>query len=91
MKRFINILKLILYFGLGYILFAVIISLIEFVFLNILSEEACHFGKLFLKSFKGNLSSYTITYLVIFILNLLYNLISIKILNAKLKNSRKDD
>lgn len=89
MRKIINILKLVLYFVLGYFLFSLMISLVEFVLLNILSDEVTNFMKLFLKSLKGNLKIYTITYLSIFILNILYNFISIKKLNAKLDKIKK--
>ena len=89
MKNLINILKLVLYYILGYLVFTFIIFLVEVILLNILSSGVNNFGELYLKSINGNLLAYTITYLVIFIFNLLYNFISIKRLNAKLNKIKK--
>ncbi len=89
MKKLTNILRLLLYFGLGYLLFNVVVSITEFVFLIILSNGKIEFWGLLLKGFKENLKVYTIIYFIIFVLNLLYNLISIKILNAKLNKIKK--
>ena len=89
MKNLINILKLLLYFVLGYLLFTFIMFLVEVILLNILSSVVSDITGLYLKSIKGNILIYTITYLMIFILNLLYNFISIKRLNAKLNKIKK--
>ena len=89
MKNLINIFKLLLYFVLGYLLFTFIIFLVEILLLNILSSGATDIASIYLKSVKGNLLIYTVTYLVIFIFNLLYNFISIKRLNAKLNKIKK--
>jgi len=89
MKNLVNILKLVLFYILGYLVFTFIIFLVEVILLNILSSGVSDIGELYLKSIKGNVLAYTITYLVIFILNLLYNFISIKILNAKLNKIKK--
>lgn len=89
MKNLINILKLLLYFVLGYLLFTFIMFLVEVILLNILSSGVSDITGLYLKSIKGNVLIYTITYLMIFILNLLYNFISIKRLNAKLNKIKK--
>ncbi len=89
MKNLVNILKLVLFYILGYLVFTFIIFLVEVILLNILSSGVSNIGELYLKSIKGNVLAYTITYLVIFILNLLYNFISIKILNAKLNKIKK--
>ena len=91
MKNLINILKLVLYYILGYLVFTFIIFLVELILLNILSSGVNNFGELYLKSINGNLLAYTITYLVIFIFNLLYNFISIKRLNAKENNNYSFD
>lgn len=89
MKNLINILKLLLYFVLGYLLFTFIMFLVEVMMLNILSSGVRNIAGLYLKSIKGNLLIYTITFLVIFILNLIYNFISIKRLNEKLNKIKK--
>jgi len=89
MKNLINILKLILYFVLGYLVFTFVMFWVEVIFLNILSSGVNNIVELYLKSIKENLSIYTVTYLMIFILNLLYNFISIKRLNAKLNKIKK--
>lgn len=89
MKNLINILKFLLYFALGYLLFTFIMFLVEVILLNILSSGVSDIVEVYLKSVKGNLLIYTITYLMIFILNLLYNIISIKRLNAKLNKIKK--
>ena len=89
MKNLINILKLLIYFVLGYLLFTFIMFLVEVMMLNILSSGVRNIAGLYLKSIKGNLLIYTITFLVIFILNLICNFISIKRLNAKLNKIKK--
>ena len=89
MKKFINILKLLLYFVLGYLVFTFIMFLVEVILLTILSSGVSDIVGIYLKSVNGNLLIYTVTYLMIFLLNLLYNFISIKRLNAKLNRIKK--
>ena len=50
MKNLINILKLLLYFVLGYLLFTFIMFLVEVILLNILSSGVSDITGLYLKS-----------------------------------------
>ena len=78
MKRFVGILKLIFYYLLGYVVFTTIISLIECIFLVKLSDGVVKYVDLLIKSARSNLVSYSVVFLMIFILNVLYNYITIK-------------
>lgn len=89
MKRFVGILKLIFCYLLGYVVFATIISLVECFLLLKLSDGVVKYVDLFIKSARSNLVSYSVVFLMIFILNVLYNYIIIKKLNGKLSKMKK--
>lgn len=89
MKSFVGILKLIFCYLLEYVVFATIISLVECFFLVKLSESVVKYADLFIKSVRSNLVSYSVVFLMILILNVLYNYIIIKKLNSKLNKMKK--
>lgn len=89
MKGFVSILKLIFYYLLGYVVYVTIISLVECFFLVKLSDDVVKYVDLFIKSAKSDLGSYSVVFLMIFILNVLYNYIVIKKLNSKLGKMKK--
>ena len=92
MKKFITVLKRLLYFFGGYIMFAVIVALIEFIFLIKLSSTTPQFLDLLKKNFTQNFEAYTCIFLTIFIINFIIVSIVTKILNNKLRKiKRKDD
>ena len=92
MKKVIAILKRLLYFLGGYLMFAIIVALIEFIFLTKLSSEKPMFFSLLQKSLEENFEAYLYISLMIFIINLIFIAIVTKILNRKLnKTKRKDD
>lgn len=91
MKRFVGILKLMFYYLLGYVVFTTIISLVECLFLLKLGGDGVviKYVDLFIKSARSNLASYSIVFLMIVILNVLYNYIIIKKLNKNLSKIKK--
>lgn len=89
MKRFVGILKLIFCYLLGYVVFATILSLVECFFLIKLSDDVVKYVDLFIKSVRSNLGIYSIVFLMILILNVLYNYIIMKKLNSKLSKMKK--
>lgn len=91
MKKLNTIFKLLLSFIIGYLLFTLIISFIDVVLLLKLSDETIHFSKLFLDALHQNISTYALIYLLIFLFNLIYSLISIKILNKNLSIIKRKD
>lgn len=90
MQKIKNILKMILYFILGFLVFSGIAALVEFIFLNILSDMVPNYIDLFVRDVPKSLKVYCIVSLVVFVLNVLYNLISIKILNDKLNRVKRE-
>ena len=90
MQKIKNILKMILYFILGFLVFSGIVALVEFIFLNILSDMVPNYIDLFVRDVHKSLKVYCIVSLVVFVLNVLYNLISIKILNDKLNRVKRE-
>ena len=92
MKKIITILKRLLYFFGGYIIFTIIVALIEFIFLTKLSNENPQFLTLLQKSVEENFEAYTCIFLTVFIINLIIVSIVTKMLNNKLRKiKRKDD
>ena len=89
MKKFVVVLKLIFYYLLGYVVFTNIISLVECFFLVKLSDGVVKYVDLFIKSVRSNLLSYSVVFLMILILNVLYNYVIIKKLNSKLSKIKK--
>ena len=92
MEKVKNSLKVLLTFIFGYLLFSTIVAMVEIVFLFMLSNSAPDVAQIMVRSLKENITEYTITYLGIFVMNIILNYISIKKLNKKLnKTKRKGD
>lgn len=90
MKRLVEFLKLLLYFVVGFLIFSGIVSLIEFVLLSILSNMEPNYIEILIKNARESFKTYVVVYLVIFALNLVYNIISVKLLNDKLNKVKKE-
>lgn len=90
MKRLVEFLKLLLYFVVGFLIFSGIVSLIEFVLLSILSNMEPNYIEILIKNARESFKTYVVVYLVIFALNIVYNIISVKLLNDKLNKVKKE-
>ena len=89
MKKFVGVLKILLFYLIGYVIFTTIIFLIEVLFLWKLSGSVFNIHSILTRSFCGNWLSYSIIFVVILILNVLYNYISVRRLNEKLNKIKK--
>ena len=89
MKKLIGALKVVGFYLIGYMIFTTIISLIEVVFLWKLSGGMFNATSIFTRSISNNWLIYTIVFVVILILNILYNYVSVKRLNYKLGKIKK--
>ena len=89
MKKIVGALKVLVFYLIGYVIFTTIISLIEVIFLWKLSGGVFNATSIFTRSISSNWSIYTIVFIAILIFNFLYNYVSVKRLNDKLKKMRK--
>lgn len=85
MKKLVSLIELILYYIIGFLIFALVVSIVEFVFVLCLSNGAESLFELVVLNFKKCIRVYTIIFTIMYILNLIYSFISIKMLNQKLK------
>ncbi|MBQ8299190.1 MAG: hypothetical protein IJX99_04890, partial [Clostridia bacterium] len=90
MQKIKNILKMILYFTVGFLVFSGIVALVEIIFLNVLSDTVPTYIELFIKAVPRSAKVYCIVSIVVFVLNVLCNLISIKVLNDKLNKVKRE-
>ena len=89
MKKVSNIIRLLLYFVLGYLLFTLLISFTQYLLSVFFSNAKYYFGELLKWNFKDYIGIYTILYLFIYVVNYMYITISVKRLNYKLKKIKK--
>lgn len=88
MKRVLGFLKYILYFIIGNVIFNLTFSVTKTIVINELGANE-KFTELFIFSFKETNVIYSVVFLLILILNYIYNIYITKNLNEKLKNIRK--
>ena len=74
MKKIIGILKILLLYLIGYIIFTSIIFLIEVLFLWRLSGGVFNVASIFTRSISNHLLTYSIVFCVILTLNTLYKI-----------------
>ena len=89
MKKFVGVLKIFLFYLIGYVIFTTIIFLIEVLFLWKLSGSVFNIHSILIRSYCGNWLSYSIVFVVILLFNILYNYISVRRLNEKLNKIKK--
>ena len=89
MKKFVGVFKILLFYMIGYIIFTTITFLIEVFFLWKLSGSVFNIHSILTRNFCGNWLSYSIIFVVILVLNVLYNYISVRRLNEKLNRIKK--
>jgi len=89
MKKFVGILKILLLYLIGYAIFTFIIFLVEVLFLWRLSGSVFNVESIFFKSISEHLYTYSIVFFVILLANIIYNYVSVKRLNEKLKKIKK--
>ena len=89
MKKIVGVLKILLLYLIGYIIFTSIIFLIEVLFLWKLSGGVFNVYSIFTRSINNHLLTYSIVFLVIFVANIIYNYVSVRRLNGKLNKMKK--
>ncbi len=89
MKKVVGALKLVRFYLIGYVIFTTIISLIEVFFLWKLSGGVFNLSSIITRNICNNWITYTIVFLVILAFNFLYNYVSVKRLNDRLKKMKK--
>ena len=88
-KKIAYILKLALLYLIGYMIYTTIIFLVEVLFLWRLSGGVFHITSIWMRCIRGNFLSYSIVFVAILLLNVLYNYVSVIHLNQKLEKMRK--
>lgn len=85
MRRLTDLFEILLYYIVGFLIFSIIVSMVEYIFVLCLSDSTESLLELFNINLKKCIKVYTIIFVFMYLLNLIYGFISVKLLNEKLK------
>ncbi len=88
MKKRSDVIEVILYYLIGFLIFFMIVSLVEYIFILHLSDSPESLIELVNINYKKCFKIYTFVFICMYVLNLIYGLIIVRVLNKKLKKIR---
>ncbi len=86
MKKVLEFMKLVGLYIIGFVIFVIVVALVEFILLLCLSEGGGNFFNIFIEDIYECVGIYTIIFLIIFVINLICSFIITKKLNKKLND-----
>lgn len=89
MKKIKNLFEILLYYIIGFFVFSIIVSIVEYIFVLCLSDSPESVLELLSINFKKCSKIYTLIFICMYVLNLIYGFVSVKLLNENLKQIKR--